>query len=411
MLKTELLDHQKETLKFSIEKKFYGDFSGLGTGKTLSAISVIDKLKLPTVVVAPPYLVQNWLSEISRHSDIKAVPHFLKRDPDALVHVVPYTQLDKCEEIFKHAKAVFIDEAHWAKNLQAKRTQRLHTLMYKYKPEYFCYISGTPIKNRLPDIYSFLLLLAQSPTVTNKITDKYKSVYTFCCRFTNVTQGKFGVSYSGMKNVDELRTYLKPWTIKHTNDVLNLPELSESEIVVAYGEDPELQKAFSQFTEGRVTGEITAKVQSAATKAKFTANYISEALDAEEGPIVVFSDHRKPLDIIELELSNFRVKQITGDTSMQKRSEYIDMLNRKQLDVLLLTYGAGSSGINLTASNLMVMSDLPWNVSDYEQARKRSHRMGQTRQCRIVNIIGSKVDSLILKSLQAKAKVIAKTLE
>jgi hypothetical protein len=406
MLKTKLLLHQQQTLEFAIEKKFYGDLSGLGTGKSLSAIAVIDKLQLPTVMVAPPYLVSNLLNEFKKHSDIKAVPHFLKRDPTALVHIVPYTQLAKCDEIFKYARVVFSDEAHWAKNLQAKRTQLFHTLMYKYKPEYFCYMSGTPLRNRLVDIYSFLLLLAQAPHVTPKITDKYKSLYTFANRFTNVTTTKFGISYSGMKNVDELRTYLKPWTIKHTGDVLNLPELIESEVVVSYGDDPELQKAFSQFTEGRVTGEITAKVQSASTKAKFTANYVSEALEAEEGPIVVFSDHRKPLDIIELELSNYRVRQITGDTSMQKRAEYVEMLNKKQLDVLLLTYGAGSSGINLTASNLMVLSDLPWNVSDYEQAKKRSHRMGQDRKCRIVNVIGSKVDSIILKSLQSKSKVI-----
>jgi SNF2 family DNA or RNA helicase len=411
MLKTDLLPHQLLTVDFILSKKYCGDFSALGTGKSLSSIAAIKKIGKKAVVVTPPYLVSNWCNEFSKHSNLKAVPHFLRYDPTADVHVVPYTQLNKCDDIFKNCPIVISDESHHLKNLQAKRTQHFHTLMYKHKPEYYVYISATPVKNRLPDIYSFLLLLAQAPNVTNKITDKYKSYYSFCCRFTNVTQSKFGVSYSGMKNVEELRTYLKPWTIKHTNDVLDLPELSESELVVSYGEDMALQKAFSQFTDGRVTGEITVKVQSACAKAKFTANYVESALESDEGPIVIFSDHRKPLDIIELELSNYRVRQITGDISMVKRVEYIDMLNNKQLDVLLLTYGAGSSGINLTSSNLMVLTDLPWNVSDFEQAKKRSHRMGQTRNCRIVHVIGSKVDELILRSLRAKAKVINKTLE
>lgn len=411
MLKTKLLAHQEETLKFSMERKFYGDFSSMGTGKTLSVIALIDKLKLPAVVVAPPFLIQNWCNEFSKHSDIKAVPHFLKRDPTALVHIVPYTQLDKCEDIFKHSKVVICDEAHALKNLEAKRTQRFHGLMIKYPPEYFGYLTGTPIRNRLPDIYSFLLLLSHAPHVQPKIIDKYKSFYSFCCRFTNVTQTKFGTSFTGMKNVDELRAYIKPWTIKHDANVLDLPELSESSVVVAYGDDVELKKAFDEFTAGRVTGEITVKVKSAVAKAKFTSNFVEEAIDSGEGPIVVFSDHKKPIDIISLELSTRRVRAITGETPMDKRNEYVQMLNKGQLDALLLTYGAGSTGINLTSSNLMVLNDISWTISDYEQAKKRSHRLGQKRDCRIVHIIGSKVDSIILKSIQAKSKVIKEVID
>lgn len=410
MLRTELLPHQNETVNFAIERKFYGDLSTMGSGKTLSAIALINKLQLPAVVVAPPFLVHNWLNEVSKHSDIKAVPHFVKRDPTALIHIVPYTQLDKCEEIFKHAKIVLCDEAHALKNLQAKRTQKFHGLMMKHRPEYFGYMTATPIRNRIPDIYSFLLLLAQCPHVQPKITDKYKSFYTFCNRFTNVTTTRFGMSYTGMKNVEELRGYLKPWTIKHTADVLNLPELMESEVVVSYEDDKALDKAFREFVEGRVTGEITAKVKSSTSKAKFTSNYVTEAIESGEGPVVVFSDHKKPLEIIELELSNYRVRTINGDTPMKVRDSHIQMLNNSQLDALLLTYGAGSTGINLTASNLMVLNDLPWNMSDYDQAKKRSHRMGQKRNCRIVTVIGSRVDSLIAKSLAAKSKVIQRTL-
>ena len=411
MLKTDLLPHQIETVSFILGRKYCGDFSGLGTGKSLSSIAAIDRIGKKAVIVCPSYLVSNWCNEFTKHSTLKAVPHYLKFDPTADVHVVPYTQLSKCEEIFKHCPVVISDESHFLKNMGAQRTQKFHTLMYKYNPEYYVYISATPIKNRLPDIFSFLVLLSLPTHVQPKILDRYRSFYVFCNRFTNVSTTKFGVTYTGMKNVEELRGYLKPWTIKHSADVLDLPELQETSVIVSYGEDPNLEKAFNQFSEGRVSGEVTVKVQSAAAKAKFTANYIMEALEAEEGPIVVFSDHKKPLEILELELSEYRVRTITGEVSMDKRTEYISMLNKNQLDVLLLTYGAGSSGINLTASNLMILNDLPWNVSDFEQAKKRSHRMGQKRQCRIVHVIGSKVDDLILKSLQAKSKVINKTLE
>ena len=114
---------------------------------------------------------------------------------------------------------------------------------------------------------------------------------------------------------------------------------------------------------------------------------------------------------MELELSQLRVKSITGDVCPNKRQDLVDMFNNGQLDVLLCTYGAASTGINLTASNLMVLNDLPWEVASLEQAKKRSHRLGQKRPCRIVHVIGSSVDELILKTLNAKMKVIAEVMK
>ena len=409
MLKSTLLKHQSETVDAILAKKYLCDFSKMGTGKSLSSLAAIVKLGHTAVVVCPPFLLENWLNEIKKHTSLVGSPHFLKSSPDVNVYVVSYTKIAQAEEVFKICKFWVADECHYLKNLQAQRTIQFHAMFYKYTPEYFVPMTGTPLKNRIPEIYSLLLLLAHGG-VKPSITEKYKSLYTFCCRFTNVVQGKYGMSYGGMKNVDELRTYLKPNSIKHEASVLDLPELSETNAVVSYKANVELERAFNEFTGAKFSAEITVKVQSATAKAAFTGNYVSEAIDAGEGPVVVFSDHRKPIEILELELSKFRVRSITGDTPMNKRAEYITMFNKGQLDVIIGTYGAMSTGINLTASNLMVLSDLPWTVSELEQAKKRSHRLGQTRPCRIVHIIGSSVDDLILKSLNAKIKVIEKVM-
>jgi SNF2 family DNA or RNA helicase len=410
VLKSKLLPHQEQTVSLLLSKKCIGDFSTMGTGKSLSALASIIATKEKAVIVCPPFLVENWLNEIKKHTTLKGSPHFLKYSNDSDIFIVPYTQLDKSEDIFKNVKFIVADESQYLKNLEAKRTQRFHQLFYKYAPRYFMSLSGTPIKNRIPEVYSMLLLWDKFG-VKPAITDKYKSFYTFCCRFTNVVQGKYGMSYGGMKNVEELRTYIKPNSIKHEASVLDLPELNESSVVVSYKDSPELHKAFSEFAGSRFSAEITVKVESASSKAVFTANYVSEAVDAGEGPIVVFSDHRKPIEIMELELSKLRVRSITGETPMDKRAYFVDMFNNGQLDVLLCTYGAASTGINLTASNLMVLNDLPWEVASLEQAKKRSHRIGQKRPCRIIHVIGSSVDDLILKTLNAKMKVISEVMK
>jgi SNF2 family DNA or RNA helicase len=404
MLKTKLLPHQEETVKFLLQKKCIGDFSTMGTGKSLSALASIVKTNKKALVVCPPYLVENWKNEIIKHTTLTCSPHFLKWS-GADVSLVPYSQLDKAEDVFRNCDFWIVDESQYLKNLEAKRTQRFHRMFYKYTPSYFMCLTGTPLKNRIPELYSMLLLWDKFG-VKPGILEKYKSFYTFCCRFTNVVQGKYGMSYGGMKNVEELRTYIKPNSIKHEASVLDLPELSESSVVVSYKDSPDLHKAFSEFSGSRFSAEITVKVESAASKSLFTANYVSGAVDSGEGPIVVFSDHRKPVEIIGLELSKLRTRSITGETPMDQRQNIVDMFNNGQLDVLLCTFGAASTGINLTASNLMVINDLPWEVASLEQAKKRSHRLGQKRDCRIVHVIGSSVDELILKTLNAKMKVI-----
>lgn len=410
MLKSKLLHHQEQTVSLLLSKKCIGDWSTMGTGKSLSALASIIATKEKAVIVCPPFLVENWLNEIKKHTTLRGSPHFLKYSADSDIFVVPYTQLDKCEDIFRNVKFIVADESQYLKNLEAKRTQKFHSLFYKYTPLYFMALSGTPLKNRIPEMYSFLLLWDKFG-VKPAITEKYKSFYTFCCRFTNVVQGKYGMSYGGMKNVEELRSYIKHNSIKHEASVIDLPELSESQVVVSYKENPDLEKAFKEFTGSKFSAEITVKVNSASSKAVFTSNYVSDAIEAGEGPVVVFSDHRKPIEVMELELSKLRVKSITGETPMPVRSNYVDMFNNNQLDVLLCTYGAASTGINLTSSNLMVLNDLPWEVASLEQAKKRSHRLGQKRACRIVHVIGSSVDDLILKTLTAKQKVISEVIK
>ena len=410
MLKTDLLPHQTKTVEFALKTKFYGDFSVMGTGKSLSALATISSLQKKAMIVAPPYLVNNWLHEIKKHTSLVGSPHFLKFDPKSDIIVVPYTQIAKAEDIFKNVEIIIADEGQYLKNLEAKRTKDFHELFYTYTPKYFGYLSGTPIKNRIPEIYSMLLLFSKGPN-SPKIVDSYRSMYTFCCRFTNVKQSSYGTKFEGMKNVEELRRYINPFSIRHGDEVLDLPALTESNVIVSYSENPDLQREWERYVDQGASIDVKSKHDASIAKATFTANYVSEAVSDGCGPVIVFSDHRKPLDIMELDLSKLRVRKITGEISSGKRQECVDMLNNGQLDVLLCTIGAASTGFNLTASSLLVFNDPSWVSTDMEQAKKRIHRIGTTKPCRIVNVIGSPTDEYIYKMLASKDKVINKVIK
>lgn len=415
LLLTEPLPHQKETVAFWLKTKYIGDFSEMGTGKSLSTLATIAKIIeedpfATAVITCPPYLVNNWVNEIKKHTIMTYSVSFLKPNLDANIHIVPYTQLDKAEKLFQMATIIATDEGHYLKNLDAKRTMKFHNFFGKYTPEFFNYMSGTPIKNRIPEIYSLLLLFSKGPNLP-KIIDHYKSFYTFCCRFTNVKQTNYGTKFEGMKNVEELRKFINPFVIRHSADVLNLKELVETTVVVSYQDNPELDRAFEQFREEGVGADTKAKHQCAVAKAPYTAQYLMECLESGAGPIVVFSDHVKPLEIIALELSKFRCSIITGEVPVSKRQELVDRLNKHQLDILLCTIGAASSGFNMTGANLLVENDPPWVPGDRDQMKKRVHRLGQTKPCRIVSVIGSKVDERILRTLNGKDKVIKRVIE
>lgn len=410
MLKTKLMDHQGQTVKFALSKKYIFDLSTPGTGKSLSALATIVASKQKAAVVCPPHLVNNWLAETEKHTTLKSSPHFLKFNPESDVFVIPYTQILKAEDILKNVKFVVLDEVHYLKSLDSQRTKNVHTLLYKYTPEYLMMLTGTLLKNRIPEMYSPLILLGLNKGTYPKILEHYKSYYTFCCRFTNVRNTPYGTQFSGSKNLDELRTFIVPYAIKHKEDILNLPELTETKIIVDYKDDPELLKAFEEFQDKGVNANITAKTKSAEAKAPFTANYVMSLIDQDCGPVVIFSDHRKSISVMELELSKKRVRSITGETSMDRRSEYVKMLNNGQLDVLICSIGSSSSGITLTGANRLVFNDVCFVPGDLQQAKKRIHRLSQTKPCQIVYVVGSQVDEKIINMLNNKNRTINKVL-
>jgi SNF2 family DNA or RNA helicase len=416
-LKSVPLKHQIETAAFILKTKFILDGSEMGTGKSLSALLAFDIMKskdtfATMLVVCPPGLINNWKAEITKHTTFKSCSKFKSPDWGADIFILPYTQLKHGERLFKNASFVVSDEAHYLKNMDSQRSRHFHKWMKTYSPEYFDFATGTPLKNRVPESYSMLRLWEHGPNLP-KVSDKYRSYYTFCDHFCHKTESSFGTSYSGIKkaHVEELKAYIHPFTIRHPASLLNLPELRESDIVCAYDDNPGLAMAFSRFEEEGIGAEITVKRDSAVATAKFTSDYVKECLEQNSGPVVVFSDHVVPLEEMQKELSEFRVGRITGSTPMQDRQPLVDRLNSGDLDVLLGTFGAMSSGYNMTGANLMVVNDPPWIPGDYEQAKKRILRLGQTRVCRVVRVIGSKVVEKIYDTLEDKMRTINKVME
>jgi ATP-dependent DNA helicase len=107
------------------------------------------------------------------------------------------------------------------------------------------------------------------------------------------------------------------------------------------------------------------------------------ALLERDHKVLIFSQFKNMLDIIQdwaEYLHGWEVCRLDGGVSQDVRREEIDRFNkRKSAKLFLLTTRAGGLGINLTASDTVILFDSDWNPQMDLQAQDRAHRIGQTK--------------------------------
>ena len=74
----------------------------------------------------------------------------------------------------------------------------------------------------------------------------------------------------------------------------------------------------------------------------------------------------------------------------------------ESVKVILISFKAGSTGLNLTACNNVILVDMWWNPALEDQAFDRAHRFGQQRP---VNIYKLKIDDTVEDRILAVRRV------
>lgn len=97
---------------------------------------------------------------------------------------------------------------------------------------------------------------------------------------------------------------------------------------------------------------------------------------------LIFSQWTSMLDIIEfhLKMRGFGTCRLDGTMTITTRQHQIKEFREKsEKKVFLISLHAGGTGLNLTASNRVILTDVWWNPAVEEQAIDRVHRIGQTK--------------------------------
>src|SRR5699024_2425974 len=135
----------------------------MGLGKTIQALAMINHLyqndQKYSIVVCPLSILANWKREAEQHSTLKTfVFHGNNRDMEfakwreekgILLTTYEHTLRMDMEELQK-VDILIVDEAHYVKNSEAKRSQSVYTLASI--SDYVLFMSGTPLENRMEEM-------------------------------------------------------------------------------------------------------------------------------------------------------------------------------------------------------------------------------------------------------------------
>lgn len=365
----------------------------MGLGKTIQAIGVANHLyqigKKHIIIVSPLSVLENWNREVKKWSQLKTyiyrgVGKSKKYEQWYENGGVLLTNYEQCKKLVEDSNEkpfdfLVVDEAHYIKNPETRRTISVATLA-KFA-EYKLFMTGTPLENRLIEMKYLIKLL--NPEVGKKLTSRYWKPADFRREMSTV--------------------YLR----RKREEVLD--ELPQKEEYFIWSEFSDEQQEF--YDEGvRQGNRGFMKMRRAAfygEKPQKITQIIDICNQAKENgrKVLVFSFFKEGvLNRLLEELPNVSPVMISGAISASQRQEAIDNFsNDPNQTVLLCQIEAGGVGLNIQSANVVIICEPQWKPSTELQAIGRSYRMGQTRDVIVYRLLTKKsVDESITKLLGKK---------
>ena len=457
--------HQMEGVIYGLEHESFllGDDQGLGKTKEIIDIAMCrkqtDGLKHCLIICGINGNKYNWADEVKIHSREDSWilgTRFTKRPP---IKMIEGSTKDKMEDLnniphqffwitnietlrggsFKEKQGkrtvmrfpiaekiqelcdrgiigmIAFDEAHKAKNPDSQQGKALLSIDCK-GPK--IPMSGTFVLNNPLDLY---LPLRWAGFETHSFY-AYKQHY---CKMG----GFGGKEIVGYKNLDELRSMVSKVMLRRVKgDVLDLPpKVHTIEWVDAYPEQKSLYKdvrdqirdnidkvkiqpdPLSEMLRLRQVTGYPGILSSTVTKSA-KMDRMEELVEEEVsvgGKAIIFSNWSEMTNVIRHKLKKYNPAYITGEVGSVQRMEEKDRFqNDPNCKVMIGTIGALGTGFTLTAAQLVIFVDEPWNRGIKDQAEDRAHRIGTRGTVRVVTILTrDTVDEGVYNLVQKKGKM------
>ena len=382
----------------------------MGLGKTIQALALLNNVKgkEKALLVIPASLIGNWKSETERFApklkyyilhpsenkilEKEDLENFAKTD----IFITTYGMLLKLEWLKDvEWNTLILDEGQAIKNPSTKQTRAAKALKARFK----ILMTGTPIENRLSDLWSIFDFLNKGLLGSTKEFD------IFIKKLKEKHQG-----------YDRLKKVVSPFILRRLktdkNVISDLPDkiemktysnLSKNQIVLYGSLVKELEEKLLETKEG-----ISKKglILSSLVKFKQICNHPDQYLgqnvygESESGKyerlreicetiyekrerVLVFTQFKEitePLRAFLEGIFNHPGLLLHGSISVKSRKAIVDKFQGEEyVPFMVLSIKAGGVGLNLTSANHVIHFDRWWNPAVENQATDRAFRIGQKK--------------------------------
>ncbi|NEZ66426.1 DEAD/DEAH box helicase [Leptolyngbyaceae cyanobacterium CCMR0082] len=376
--------------------------------KTIEAIQVP-----PTLLIAPTSVVGNWLREIQKFApQIKAAVHhgsdrakdaktFKKACREHDILITSFALARKDAKLFNGVEwhRIVLDEAQNIKNPKAALTKAI----CKFSAPHRLALTGTPIENRLLDLWSIFNFL--NPGYLGTQAQFRKSFEVPIQKSNNPRQSA------------TLKKLVEPFILRRVKTdqsiIKDLPDKVEQKLfcnltkeqaslyeAVVKDVETQLQAAEGIHRKGLILATLTKLKQVCnhprqflQDDSEFTAvrshkltrltEMVEEAME-ERDSLLVFTQFTELGSALEKYLRHTfhcNTYYLHGGTSRKKREAMIAEFQDPETEpsVFVLSLKAGGVGITLTKANHVFHFDRWWNPSVEDQATDRAFRIGQKK--------------------------------
>ncbi len=427
----------------------------MGLGKTIQSLALLLLNKEekrasthpnhdtgPALIVCPTSVVGNWRKEIERFApSLKVMVHhgstrkkkksaFLRqvRSHDLVISTYALTRLDNRLLNAQTWSGIVLDEAQNIKNHQSYQSRAVREL----KGGYRIALTGTPVENRLTELWSIMEFL--NPGYLGGFEDFHK-------RFSVPIE-----KYQDARAANTLRRIAQPFILRRLKTdksiISDLPEKMEMKIFCTLTrEQATLYRA--------VVGDMMEKIESsegiqrrgqvlsALTKLKQVLNHpahflkdnsalpkrsgklerLTEMLEevlSENDSALVFTQYAEMGSLLKRHFQETLLQEslfFHGGLSKEARENIVDRFQSGSAKILILTLKAGGLGLNLTNASHVFHFDRWWNPAVENQATDRAFRIGQTKKVQVhkyicLGTLEEKIDQMIESKKNLAEKVL-----
>ncbi len=415
----------------------------MGLGKTIQVLSLLLMLKRkqptqsrrPALLVLPASLLANWKAEIERfapslncryvHPSMTKAAELTTaaEDPGAYLTgidavLTTYSMLSRQEWLSSvEWSLAVLDEAQAIKNPAARQTRAVKQL----KGGARIALTGTPVENRLTDLWSIFDFLCPG------LLGPVKAFGAFVKRLEQRESDQYG----------PLRKLVSPYILRRLKTdksiIVDLPDktelrafcgLSKQQAVLYEESVQELAAALRENEQGIARRGIilafilrfkqicnhpaqwlaTGSFEPAESGKFQRLGEIGEELASRQEKALIFTQFRSITEPLAQYLAGVFGRDglvLHGDTAIKSRKKLVDAFQSESgPPFLVLSLKAGGTGLNLTAASHVIHFDRWWNPAVENQATDRAFRIGQTKKVMVHKFVcqgtvEEKIDALI----------------